>query len=161
MSELRWKSLRLCLLDEYNEFHLELLSHLKFYDRKNTDKFIRNNINNVYSTKTFKIFKYDSTNVKHSFLCNEAFKNRQNAMIFCNGVSIIDVEKLDAINEITCEEVNEETIKDILFKHKAKNYVYDYSIDFEIPSSETEMSYKESNEEIVSTLKDKFIHSYS
>ena len=39
MSELRWKSLRLCLLDEDNGFHLELLSHLNFYERKNIDKF--------------------------------------------------------------------------------------------------------------------------
>ena len=161
MSELRWKSLRLCLLDEDNGFHLELLSHLNFYERKNIDKFILNNLNNVYTTKTFKIFKYNSKNVKYSFFCNEALKNRQNAMIFCNGESKIDVEKLGAKNEITCEEVTEETMNDILFKHKAKNYVYDYSIDYEIPSSESEMSFEESDEEIVSTQKDKFTHSYS
>ena len=82
-------------------------------------------------------------------------------MIFCNGESKIDVEKLGAKNEITCEEVTEETMNDILFKHKAKNYVYDYSIDYEIPSSESEMSFEESDEEIVSTQKDKFTHSYS
>ena len=92
--------------------------------------------------------------VKYSFFCNEALINRQNAMISCNGESKVDVEKLDAKNEITCEEVTEETMTDILFKHKAKNYVYDYSIDYEIPSSESEMSFEESDEEIVSTQKD-------
>ena len=52
-------------------------------------------------------------NVKYSLLCNEAFKNRQIAMLFCNDESKIDVEKLVEENEITCEEVTEETIKDI------------------------------------------------
>ena len=70
--------------------------------------------------------------VKYSFFCNEALINRQNAMISGNGESKVDVEKLDAKNEITCEELTEETINDILFKHKAKNYLYDYSIDYEI-----------------------------
>ena len=134
---------------------------MNFYERKNIDKFILDNIYNFYTTKTFNIFKYNSTNVKYSFLCNEAFKNRQNAMIFCNGESKMVVEKLDAKNKLTCEEVTEETIEDIMLKHKAKNYVYDYSIDYEIPVSESEMSFEESDEEIVSNQKDKFTHSFS
>ena len=39
--------------------------------------------------------------------------------------------------------------------------MYDYSIDYEIPSSESEMSFEESDEEIVGTQKNKFTHSYS
>ena len=94
-------------------------------------------------------------NVKYSLLCNEAFKNRQIAMFFCNDESKIDVEKLVEENEITCEEVTEETIKDIMFKDRANNFVYDYSIDYEVPVSESAMSFEESDEEICEKINEK------